>query len=221
MAKITFTEEDHSYRDENGNDYISVTQLIAQNSETFDAEKIADKVRRYKNSRYYGWTKKEVLAFWEKTTQTGCDVHSSIEDYIKHRKKPEDRNMLSVVNQFSDLDFKGELLSETIVHDEQLLIAGTIDIIEKHSDRWVVWDIKTSRMINRGKLAKYSLQLEFYRQMLSKMENVTVEIGGIIWLKDFINKQSRTKLTIEKTINAEEPARELMKQRLTQLRGDC
>ncbi len=221
MAKITFTEKDHSYRDEKGNTYISVTQLISQNFETFDAEKIANIVTQYQNSRYYGWTKDAVLNFWEKTKQTGCDVHSSIEDYIKHRKKPKCENMLAAVNQFSELNFKGKLSSETIVHDEQLLIAGTIDIIEKHDDRYVIWDIKTSRTMYSGKLEKYSLQLEFYRRMLSKMKNIPVEIGGIIWLKDFINKQSDTKLTIAQTINAEEAVHALMNKRLRELRGCC
>ncbi|MBA3052960.1 MAG: PD-(D/E)XK nuclease family protein [Candidatus Omnitrophota bacterium] len=221
MAKITFTEEDHSYRDENGNDYISVTQLISQNFEPFDAETIADRVRRYRNSRYYGWTKDEVLTFWDKITQTGCEVHSSIENYIKHRKKPEDESMLAAVNQFSALNFKGELMSETIVHDEELLVAGTIDIIEKQSDRYVIWDIKTGRKMNSGKLEKYSIQLEFYRHMLSKMEDAPVEIGGIIWLEDFINKQTDTKLKIAKTLNAEEAARTLMTKRLQELRSCC
>ena len=221
MAKITFAEKDHSYRDEKGNTYISVTQLISQNFETFDAEKIATIVTQYQNSRYYGWTKDAVLNFWEKTKQTGCDVHSSIEDYIKHRKKPECESMLAAVNQFSALDFKGKLSSETIVHDEQLLVAGTIDIIEKHPDRYVIWDIKTSRTMYSGKLEKYSLQLEFYRHMLAKMKNAPVEIGGIIWLKDFINKQADTKLTIAQTLNAEKPARELMARRLKELRGSC
>lgn len=221
MAKITFTEEDHSYRDENGNDYISVTQLISRNFEPFDAETIADRVRRYRNSRYYGWTKDEVLTFWDKITQTGCEVHSSIEKYIKHRKKPEDESMLAAVNQFSALNFKGELLSETIVHDEELLVAGTIDIIEKQSDRYVIWDIKTGRTMNSSKLEKYSIQLEFYRHMLSKMEDAPVEIGGIIWLEDFINKQTDTKLKIAKTLNAEEVARTLMTNRLQELRSCC
>ncbi|PKM99981.1 MAG: hypothetical protein CVU78_03395 [Elusimicrobia bacterium HGW-Elusimicrobia-2] len=221
MAKITFTEEDHSYRDENGNDYISVTQLISQNFEPFDAETIADRVRRYRNSRYYGWTKDEVLTFWDKITQTGCEVHSSIENYIKHRKKPEDESMLAAVNQFSELNFKGELLSETIVHDEELLIAGTIDIIEKQSGRYVIWDIKTGRTMNSGKLEKYSIQLEFYRHMLSKMEDAPVEIGGIIWLEDFINKQTDTKLKIAKTLNAEKAARTLMIKRRQELRSCC
>ncbi|MDO9513880.1 MAG: PD-(D/E)XK nuclease family protein [Elusimicrobiota bacterium] len=221
MAKITFTEEDHSYRDENGNDYISVTQLISRNFEPFDAETIADRVRRYRNSRYYGWTKDEVLTFWDKITQAGCEVHSSIEKYIKHRKKPEDESMLAAVNQFSALNFKGELLSETIVHDEELLVAGTIDIIEKQSDRYVIWDIKTGRTMNSSKLEKYSIQLEFYRHMLSKMEDAPVEIGGIIWLEDFINKQTDTKLKIAKTLNAKEAARTLMTNRLQELRSCC
>jgi len=221
MAKIIFTEEDHSYRDENGNDYISVTQLISQNFEAFDADLIADKVRRYRNSRYYGWTKDQVLAFWDKVTQTGCDVHSSIENYIKHRKKPEDESMLAAVNQFSELNFTGALMSETIVHDEELLVAGTIDIIEKQPCRYVIWDIKTGRTMNAGKLEKYSIQLEFYRQMLSKMEDAPVDIGGIIWLEDFINKQTATKLKIARTINAEEAARELMNKRRRELRSCC
>jgi len=221
MAEITFTGEDHSYRDERGNDYISVTQLISQNFETFDAEKIAGRIIQYRNSRYYGWTKNEVLAFWDKITKTGCDVHTSIENYIKYKKKPKHKSMLAAVKQFSELSFKGELSSETIVHDEQLLVAGTIDIIEKHPDRYVIWDIKTGRTMSSGKLEKYSLQLEFYRYMLSKMKNAPVEIGGILWLKDFINKQADTKLTIAKTLNAEESARELMTRRLRELRGSC
>ncbi|MCD6311126.1 MAG: hypothetical protein J7M11_01545, partial [Elusimicrobia bacterium] len=86
---------------------------------------------------------------------------------------------------------------------------------------YVIWDIKTSRSMSSGKLKNYSLQLEFYRYMLSKMENKPVEIGGIIWLKDFISRQADTKLTIAKTLNVEEPARELMEQRLKELRGCC
>ena len=66
---IIFKEEDHSYVSSNPSDFIdwiSVTTLTSHFKEPFDAKKVAKKVSKRKNSKWYGMKPKEIQEVWKK-----------------------------------------------------------------------------------------------------------------------------------------------------------
>jgi len=78
-------------------------------------------------------TPEEILEEWDMKAQIARDfgnaVHKSIEIWIKHSAKPKNKYLQSVIDTFP-LKNKG-LISEKIVYNDELLIAGTIDVLRK------------------------------------------------------------------------------------------
>ena len=68
---ITFKEEDHSYTSNNldGIQWISVTSLTSHFKEPFDAKKVAQKVSKRKNSKWYGMKPKQIQDIWKKESE--------------------------------------------------------------------------------------------------------------------------------------------------------
>ena len=68
---ITFKEEDHSYTSNNqdGIYWISVTSLTSHFKEPFDAKKVAQKVSKRKNSKWYGMKPKQIQDIWKKESE--------------------------------------------------------------------------------------------------------------------------------------------------------
>ena len=68
---ITFKEDDHSYTSNNpdGIQWISVTSLTSHFKEPFDAKKVAQKVSKRKNSKWYGMKPKQIQDIWKKESE--------------------------------------------------------------------------------------------------------------------------------------------------------
>ena len=69
---IIFTEKDHSYKSSNQDntiDWISVTTLTSYFKEPFDAKKVAQKVAKRKNSKWFGMKPKEIQNIWKKESE--------------------------------------------------------------------------------------------------------------------------------------------------------
>jgi len=84
---IVFTEEDHSYKSLNQDDFIdwiSVTTLTSFFKEPFDAKKVAQKVSKRKKSKWYGMKPKDIQAVWKKESERamslGTYYHNQRED---------------------------------------------------------------------------------------------------------------------------------------------
>ena len=84
---IVFTEENHSYKSLNQNDFIdwiSVTTLTSFFKEPFDAKKVAQKVSKRKNSKWYGIKPKDIQIIWKKESERamslGTYYHNQRED---------------------------------------------------------------------------------------------------------------------------------------------
>lgn len=88
--KITFKEEGHEYTIEGVNEKsISVTTLIHSFFPEFNADEIIDKMmnsRNWTSSKYYGKSKEEIKAGWEKdrdeAASLGTQMHKAIEDFM-------------------------------------------------------------------------------------------------------------------------------------------
>ncbi len=68
---IVFKEDDHSYTSSNsdGIPWISVTYLTSHFKEPFDAKKVAQKVSKRKNSKWYGMKPKQIQDIWKKESE--------------------------------------------------------------------------------------------------------------------------------------------------------
>lgn len=216
---ITFKPDSHTYWDATGNEYISVTTLLSKEF-PFDRAEIADTVRKIPASKYHGMSQERILTLWENSADLGTVVHEAVEDYIKEDIWPSDPSLVPLVKQFSKLNFRGELLSEILVWDEDYRIAGTADILECFDKYIYLWDIKTSNKISDDKLMKFSMQLEIYKRLIEKRFNKPVKIGGILWFQDFVMRRSNTKLKVFQTLHCADSVDEILKRRKKEIGHD-
>jgi ATP-dependent exoDNAse (exonuclease V) beta subunit len=192
---INFDAEHHRYTDSQGQEYLSVTQLLSRMF-PFDKEKIAEKVIQNPNSRYFGMEKGDVLQEWADSASRGTEVHEAVEEWINTQATTENEVIAGLVEQFSNLKFAGPLHSEILVSDSSLRLAGTVDIVEERDDVCLVWDIKTSKAIGGDVLLKYSMQLEIYRRLVEMHFQKPTQVGGIIWFEDYVRRGGNTRLKI-------------------------
>ena len=162
-VEIVFTEEDHSYRSVVGGlpiKYISGTSFISRFFPQFDPYgTIAESCARKR-----GITKEEIQAEWAEKARKSCiygtKVHETCEDALTGaknlRNKPsDDREKIVMKNA---LTMCRRLLSkgkpegiEKIVFDENLRLAGTIDLLfrtKKDGKLWIL-DHKTNASIEK------------------------------------------------------------------------
>ena len=176
---MKFNPKNHTYT-RNGKLYTPVSDVISKLSPEFQAERIAGFVAK-KQER----TTEEVLEEWGMKAQISIDfgnaVHRSIEMFIKHSATPKNEYLKNAVDTFP-LKNKG-LTSEKIVYDDDLQIAGTMDILRKKKTKYDLYDIKTSydlkKSYNRllsplqdlrdSPLNKYKLQMSIYKQLAESM----------------------------------------------------
>lgn len=224
---INFDPKEHRYTDEQGQEYISVSKLLEEEF-PFDSEAIANKVRKYPRSKYFGMPKKEILAEWQRAADIGTELHGAIELWIKEGKEPLDPCLWKMVGKFSSINFRGKLSAEVRVWHTPLQIAGTVDVLEKlshHTFRgppdftYKVWDIKTSKRMNEANLRKYSAQIEIYRRLVEKTFHAPVGIGGILWYAQYAEKREDTELHTVIPEPCEEFVDKLFTNRLEQISG--
>jgi len=214
--KITLDPTNHTYKDNFGREYISVTTLIAKHY-PFDEKKIAAECIQRKSSKYYGKTVEQVLEMWKETSVKGTTLHNAVEKFIKEKKIECDPLDRPLIEQFSKLRFTGSLSSETVIGDVGLLIAGTIDILEDTGKKLWVWDIKTSNTIDYDKHLKYSVQLELYKKFAEEWFKKPVQIGGIIWFERYRELKDKTKIRALRPYKVDDLVYHMLAQRRKEL----
>ena len=161
---IIFTEEDHSYKSFNQNnaiDWISVTTLTSYFKEPFDAKKIAQKVSKRKNSKWYGMTPKKIQQVWKKESERamalGTFYHNQREDDLCSLASIE-RNGVTVPIFSPILKDKGVKISpnqkldpgvypEHMVYLKSAGICGQSDLVEVVEGKVSIIDYKTNKEI--------------------------------------------------------------------------
>ena len=83
---ITFDEEPHIYTIDGDSNYMSVTTWNHSHFEVFDADKVISNMMnslKWPQSKYFGKTKEEIKAQWEKngveSSEAGTKLHYDIE----------------------------------------------------------------------------------------------------------------------------------------------
>lgn len=177
---ITLDEATHTYTDQSGQEYTSVSKVIGQYKEPFDREGIAQKVAKRDDIPV-----EEVLAEWDSAAPYGTAVHKQMEGYFLGTGKD-----FSLIEKYFDTiqrwrNVEAEFYPEAILCHRELKIAGTADLLVQRNGKWSILDWKTNKAIQRqgyrGKKLKgvlshlddcnyvtYSLQLSFYATMLEE-----------------------------------------------------
>ena len=193
--KIRFFPVSHKYK-LGRQELTSVTNFIGQFFPPFEAKKIARKLAGF-------WTNKQKkrgvrywLKEWKKAGEHGTEVHKLMEQEIKD-KVPESINSFEErtrnkyiqgclwLEKFDENEYDEFIQApELIMYDEELGLAGTIDLAVFKDNKVTLIDYKTNKKISKdcyGKkgykvlkdmdasnINKYSLQLTMYAYMLER-----------------------------------------------------
>lgn len=204
---IFFDEPSHKYTTRKVSEMTSVTTFIKSFFGEFDADLVIGRMQRFGSfaRKYPGMTAEEVKASWkEKGTlaaKTGTKLHRYIELFINGEQDGDVEGIDIEVGMFQDwfanLSPKyTPFRTEWIIYDEDLKIAGTIDMLFKIKEKRVaIFDWKCSKEIKfknseRAKFplahiddcnfSHYSLQLNLYKFLLEKNYDLIVEEMNLV-----------------------------------------
>ncbi len=160
---IVFKESDHSYLSSNSDNinWISVTTLTSYFKEPFDAVKIAKKVSKRKNSKWYGMKPKDIETVWKKESERAMKLGT-----FYHNQRESDLCALASIERdgtsipvfspiIKDDGLKyapGQKLDpgiypEHMVYLKSAGICGQSDLVEVVNGKVTVIDYKTNKEI--------------------------------------------------------------------------
>jgi ATP-dependent exoDNAse (exonuclease V) beta subunit len=199
---IEFDEPTHTYTIKGDSNYTSVTTWNHSHFEEFDADKIITNMMKSKNwqlgHKYYGMTPDQIKAAWDKNRDeaaaAGTKMHYNIECYYNNIEVEDDSIEYKYFqNYLKDFGHFKAYRTEWTVYDEELKLAGSIDMVYENDDgTLMIYDWKRSRSIEKAngwdKWANkecishlpdtnywhYSLQLNTYKALLEKNYNKKV-----------------------------------------------
>ena len=200
---IEFDEPSHTYTIKGDNDYASVTTWLHSHFGKFDADKVIQNMKKgknWKNSKYYGRTDEDIKMEWNCNGNTaaaaGTKLHYFIECYYNNMDTGDESEEFGYFMNFSR-DFphfdNQAYRTEWTIYDEELKLAGSIDMIFKNPDgTYMIYDWKRCKNIEKtnswNKWANkecishipdtnywhYALQLNIYKGLLEKNYGIKV-----------------------------------------------
>ena len=224
-SHILFDEGPHIYTIDGDSDYMSVTKWNHSHFPHFDADKIITKMmssRKWSQSKYFGQSKKEIKALWNKNgreaSAAGTKMHYDIECYYNDMDVEIDENCVEwdYFEKF-EKDIGEKLIpyrTEWMVWDKELKLAGSIDMVYENPDgTLLIYDWKRCKNIkkdNRWDSAitecikhfpdtnfwHYSLQLNTYKYMIEKNYGKKVTGMYLICLHPINKNKSYIKLKV-------------------------
>lgn len=211
--RIKFIEKEHKYLIDNNPDTISVSQLIDRFFPEFDSFAVAARLNPH--HEYYGLDVNEIVAIWNQNgldkAKLGTVLHTEIENYYNKKhfnaNTPEFLHFQNFINRFPTMN---PFRTEWRIFDEDLMIAGTIDMVyKKENGEYFMFDWKRSEKVvdKMGKVIlsdpkyqytkfafgelnhltddsynKYLLQQNIYRHILEKKYNITISSMNLLIL---------------------------------------
>ncbi len=184
QGKLRFYEKSHKYKI-GKKELTPVSTVLKTYFGSVDSKELARKVNKIPPSKYYKMGIRKILAKWKKIAEDGTFIHKEMEDYITetagftHLKSGQGIQWLNM----QDLD-DCHLLPELMVYNEELGIAGTIDlfILDESTMEVTLVDWKTNEKISDQQyqkmqhkvgtiknttLQKYYAQLNIYAYLLN------------------------------------------------------
>ena len=171
---ITFSEDQHKYTDNKGNEYRSVTKIIHSLFPEFERDKMAYFTARKRVMTAKGYASKDdcpvcevmaekevVIQEWEDNRNQACDMGTQVHRYAECKMLGIDFDMEFTVDKavklaktldsfLIDLEKDYELVeTEKIVFCPTILLAGMVDLIMKNkkTNKLCVFDWKTNKQI--------------------------------------------------------------------------
>lgn len=206
--KLQFDEESHTYVVD-GISYGSVTSWTKQHFGTFDADEVIGKMMassRWPQSKYHGMEPDAIKASWkdlgDQESSKGTKLHADIENFYNGQEIHNDSVEWGYFQAFlKDHTHLTPYRSEWRVWDEDLRIAGTIDMVflDPKTGNACIYDWKRSKEIktqNRFQKAltpelshmddcnysHYTLQLNLYKILLERNYGLKVQEMYLICL---------------------------------------
>lgn len=162
---IKFEEEGHKYTNVDPNDdfqWVSVTRLIGQFKEKFDAPKVAERCSKGKNPKYAGKPVEEILEMWDRENKRSTDLgswyHNQREsDMLQFKTLTRDGIELPIIKPDVDQGKKfaqsqkldAGVYPELLVYLKSASICGQADRVEIVNNTVNVYDFKTNKEIKR------------------------------------------------------------------------
>lgn len=160
MSILKFTADNHKYTSEDGANWLSVTSLISQFKQPFDADKIAEKSSKNKKSKWYGMSPEDIKAAWKaeanRATTLGTWYHNCRESDICGFENME-RHGLTVpvfrpiekegVKYSPEQKLKDGVYPEHMVYLKSAGICGQSDLVEVIDGIVHITDYKTNKEI--------------------------------------------------------------------------
>lgn len=179
---LNFNSQKHEYTYKSDK-YISVTGWLNSFEPPFNPYEISKQVSKNPNSEYYKMDPSVIRKLWQGTAARGTKCHHDIEQWITGERK-----MCKYTEFLKELGIKASCSwSEVPLVSRQLKLAGTADIIsyDKKNDKYIIWDIKTTKKITPDVIKKFSKQIFIYCIILRQMTENKIKIipGGIISIK--------------------------------------
>jgi hypothetical protein len=161
---IVFNADDHSYKslDDSNIDWISVTTLVSHFKKPFDAKKIAEKVSKKKNSKWYGIEPKLIQQIWngesERSTTLGTWYHNQRESDLCSFASMEREGVTVPVFKPSEVKegiktaplqkLEPGVYPEHMVYLRSVGICGQSDLVEVVNGKVNIIDYKTNKKID-------------------------------------------------------------------------
>ena len=162
--------------------WVSVTRLVHQFVEPFDAKKMAKKCSEGTNPKYKGKKPEEILKMWDQESKRSIDLgtwyHNQREsDMLNCNTITRDGIELPIISPLIDKDVKlapdqtiGEgIYPEHLVYLKSASICGQADRVEIVGERIDVYDYKTNKEI---KTRGYKFYDGTYKKMLGPVKHL-------------------------------------------------
>lgn len=144
---VIFNEEKHKYVDDTtGKELISATTLIGKYKPSFDSVGNATRVAKRE-----GVTVDFILEEWEREKNRACDygtnIHKLMEDFLGEDIKVDGNDNLYDSYRRWEVIFKKfpKLTCEMRLHNIDLNIAGTADLVYENKNYFYIGDFKTNK----------------------------------------------------------------------------
>lgn len=199
---VTFRASDHTYTNEKGEQYISVTTFLGKYKKPFDVETHAARV-----ADRTGVTVDAVKQMWKDNTTSaqdrGTSIHKTMENFLLYGDVNKDNLDLtdSYTRIIGDFNRGSTVKSEMLLWNDDAKIAGTADVVIFKGDSFAVLDFKTNKQFNlHSKYGEkllypldyldsceynvYTLQLSLYAYMIEEMTGKTCRFLKLLYLRD-------------------------------------
>ena len=195
----------HTYTLESGRKLKSVTAFLKQFQKPFDPTGIITRRYAAKHGKTAAAVKKEWKEKADRSVQRGKLVHGYLECKFKGEPLPvmpkQHEGFIQVIESLYDkltscYDFVN---AEKILFSPHYGLAGTVDLIMRRGDDFIIMDYKTNEDFKKNNhfesllspfqfseashLNIYSLQLSVYRYIALKEEYYKTVRTGIVWVK--------------------------------------